>query len=232
MRKILFIITICVLGLSAYAQDTTKAKQHNNEFGIDITGFFKQYLNIGNSSQFPESYTPTYYLTYRRHFSCGNLRVQVGGDYVNDQVPGDNSQDTNIGYTRGYSLNASLGWEFFNNLSKKWQVFYGADMQTSLVYSNSNATNEAGQGYLYGRISKTEIIGFAPLLGIRFKLTKRLSILTEASYSVNCEKVFNGTFYVLTPGSTATLPPTSSQRYTMTYTTFSQPLDVFIDFTI
>lgn len=228
MKKLSLIIAICIMGLSVFAQDTTK--HYRNEFGIDVTGFLKQYLNFGNSQQYPTVYTPTYYLTYRRHFSGFNFRLAIGGDFTNNQVPSGYSNDSIMNYSRGYSLYASLGWEFYSNLSKKWQVYYGADLRTSLVYSNSDANNDMGPSYEIGSISKTQTITFAPLLGIRFKITRRLSILTEASYGINWEKIFNGTFYVLLPGGTGPLPPTSSQQYSQMFSSFSQPLSVFIDF--
>jgi|SRR5580698_9520112 len=89
MKKLSFIIGLCIVSLSINAQDTTKTKQHLNEFGIDATGFLKQYLNFGQQNS--SYYIPTYYLTYRRYFGCGNLRVQLGGSYTNDQLPNNYS---------------------------------------------------------------------------------------------------------------------------------------------
>lgn len=239
MKRIPLIIALCFIGLSTFAQDTTKVKQHLNEFGIDVTGFLKEYLNFGVSDPalYSPSYTPTYYLTYRRHFNCGNLRVQVGGSYSNNQISSNYNSDTNRYYEKGYSINTSIGWEFYDNLGKKWQVFYGADLRGSYVYSNnddntSGVVTANGSLFFNGWLSKTQIYGLAPLLGIRFKLTKRLSILTETSYTFNWEYDFNGTYYVASPGATGPAPHTTSQKNTKIYSTFSQPLSIFFDFTI
>src|SRR5580692_3400759 len=115
MKKLSFIIWLCNVSLSIKAKDNTKTKQHFNEFGIDATGFLKQYLNFGQQNS--SYYIPTYYLTYRRYFGCGNLRVQLGGSYTNDQLPNNYSTDTNKYYDRGYSFSGSVGWEFYDNLS-------------------------------------------------------------------------------------------------------------------
>jgi hypothetical protein len=232
MKKLVLIIALFILGFSSFAQDTVKAKppsQHLNEFGIDATGFLKQYLDFNNSTTY---YTPTYYLTYRRHFKCGNLRVAVGGGFTDNQITPSFSTDTNLKfYNQGYFLYANIGWEFYNNLSKKWQVFYGADFRTSLIYSKGDYQYNIG-GYAQGNESQTQIYAIAPLLGIRFKLTKWLSILTEASLSFNWEQDINGTFYIPLPGAIQPAPSNNNQFLVKMYSSFSQPLSVFIDFTI
>ncbi len=237
MKKLSLITAMCMLGLSVFAQDTTKTKRHLNEFGIDATGFLRQYLNIGSSQQYPEYYNPTYYLTYRRHFKAGNLRAAIGGDFHNNQIPIDrfsNLDSTNNKYyDKGNSFYAAIGWEFYNNLSKRWQVFYGIDLQTTLLFEKNEFEYDNG-GYATGYDSRTQIYGVAPLLGIRFQLTKRLSILTETSYSINTEKDNSNTFYTPIPGFIQQLPPPTSttQKLTKSYTSFEEPISVFIDFTL
>jgi hypothetical protein len=202
-----------------------------NEFGIDATGFLKEFLNIGSSSQYPEYYYPAYYLTYRRHFTAGNLRVAIGGDAYNNQIAPSFTNDSNKYYDKGYSLYAAIGWEFYDNLSKRWQVFYGMDFRTILVFDKNDYQSSNGY-YANGTDMRTQIFALAPLLGIRFKLTKRLSILTETSYSINTEKDYTNTFYTALPGATPPAPASISQKLTKMYTSFSQPLSVFLDFTI
>ena len=222
-----------MLGLSAFAQDTTKTKQHLNEFGIDATGFLKAYLNIGNSQQYPVYYNPTYYLTYRRHFSAGNLRISVGGDFYNNEVAPIYNNDSTIYHNKGNSFYATVGWEFYSNLNKRWQVFYGMDLRTAMVFQK-NEQGYTNGGYVEGSDSRTQDYALAPFLGIRFKITKRISILTETSYSINTEKDYNNTFFNPIPGVIQQGPPPvpTNQKLTKVYSLYSQPLEVFIDFTI
>ncbi len=201
---------------------------------MDVTGFLKQYLNFGSSQYL--SYFPTYNLTYRRHFNSGNLRAKIGGSYSDNQVAPINSNDSTKYYDLASSLYQSIGWEFCENLSKRWQVFYGADARTSVVFSKGNQEYE-NDYYVYGESSRAQVFAIAPLLGIRFRLTKRLSILTEASYSINWEKDNSNTYYTLVPSPIPPYPPPTApksvtQSLTKTYTAFSQPLSVFIDFTL
>ena len=60
--------------------------QHKNEFGIDVTGTIRFFTKFQNTSDY--SYTPTYYLTYRRYFDPGNIRFGFGGDFSNLEVAG------------------------------------------------------------------------------------------------------------------------------------------------
>lgn len=83
MKKTIFSILLAAWTISATAQDSTaiKAPQKNyhNEFGLDATGFFRQFLSF-NDQQFTSAYlySPTYYVTYRRYFKGGNIRFAIG----------------------------------------------------------------------------------------------------------------------------------------------------------
>jgi len=227
MKKPTLIIAMCIMVLYGFAQDTTR--HYRNEFGLDATGFLKQFLNFDNNQQLTTTYTPTYYLTYRRHFSGVNLRIAVGGSFMNNQLAPPYPSDSTKYFDQGYSLYASIGFEFYSNLTKKWQVYYGLDFRTSIIYSKDDYQFQ-NNFYVQGEEAKSEIFGIAPFLGIRFKLTKRLSILTEASYSVNWEQDNSGNFYTALAGATPPAPPNTNQKLIKMYSSFYQPLSVFIDF--
>ncbi len=230
MKKLLLITYICFIGLSSFAQDTTKVNKHPNEFGIDVTGFIKQFLNF-NTSQFPTYYSPTYYLTYRRYFGCGNLRVEIGGDFMNNQVAPENTTDSNKYYDRSSSLYLSVGWEFYTNIGKRWQIFYGADFRPSFTYSKNDVMFWNG-GYAQGQETQTQVYSVAPLLGVRLKLTKRLSILTETSYSIIYEQDNTKTYFTPLSGAPLPAPVPTSQKLTKMFSSYAQPLSLFLDFRI
>jgi hypothetical protein len=232
MKTSPFIIAMCFIGFSSFAQDTIKAKpQHLNEFGIDVTGFLRQFINI-NTSSFPsEPYSPTYYLTYRHHFSCGNFRIGVRADFNNSTIPPQFPNDSNKYYLKTYSLNAFIGWEFYTNLGRHWQVFYGADFRPSLTYYENDYEN-SNNYYVEGSETQAQIYGIAPFLGIRFKLTKRLSILTETSYAINWEQDMNKTYYTPLAGATSPAPTPVNQKTTKMYSSYSAPLSIFITFAL
>src|SRR5690348_16042423 len=124
MKKIFIACLFASVSLVSVAQhDTTTTKQYHNEFGIDATSFIKQFFNF-NQQQFQAYYTPVYYLSYRRFFRTGDIRAAIGGSFLNNQSVGNNyGNDSTIYTNKDYSLDVRIGWEFFNNLSKHWQVF-------------------------------------------------------------------------------------------------------------
>jgi len=232
MKKLLLMAVMSAAMLPMFAQqDTTKAKpQHLNELGVDATEFLKQFLNLNTGSNLQRYYVPIYYLTYRHHFGCGNLRIGVGADFQNSTIPAYVPGDINTYYAKSYSLNAFVGWEWYTKLSRRWEVFYGADFRPSLT-SNRNDNQYSSNYYTTGNESQSQIYGIAPFLGFKFKLSKRLSILTETSYAVNWEQDMNKTYYTALPGATLPAPTGTDQKTTKMYSNFTAPLSVFIDFT-
>jgi len=218
--------------LSTFAQDSAATKKmYRNEFGIDATGFLKQFLNFNQQQQFSNSYFPTYYLTYRRYFKCGNIRFAAGGDFSNAEVPPAFTGDNNKYHNISQSVNARIGWEFVNELSKHWLVYYGFDFRPSTVYSKNDATFWNG-GYASGRETKTQIYGLAPVLGFRFKITDRLSILTEASFSINTQKDIQRTYYTPVSSLYPAMPDDGPNTTKKIFSSFGQPLSIFIVFKI
>jgi hypothetical protein len=236
MKKFILVTTLCLTGFLAVAQDTIKKKQYNNEFGFDATPFIKQFLNF-SQTQFPEYYTPTYYLTYRRFFANGDIRAAIGASFANNEsLPSNSNADTVVLNDKTYSISARVGWEWFDNLGKRWQVFYGIDFLADYQYNkgddNEWETTNTGNTYFVGVESTTQIFGLAPILGIRLKLTKRLSLLTETSYSLNWEQDNSKNYYILTSGQGPTLPDSSTPTVKKLYTSFSQPVSLFVTFRI
>jgi hypothetical protein len=183
MKKLFICFVISLFSLISNAQDLTGKPKNNNEFGIDATGFVKQFLNF-NQSIGAFNYIPTYYLTYRRYLTPGNVRFAIGGDFVNQNIPPVLAKDSNKYNLNAYGFGARLGWEFYNDLSQRWQVFYGVDLNATYTYSKNDASYWSGN-YAIGMEKKMEAYGLAPVLGFRFKLNNRLNLVTEANYSIN-----------------------------------------------
>ena len=221
------------------AQDTTIVRKRNNEFGIDATPFIKQFLNFSQGSQYapPETYVPTYYLTYRHYFSNGNLRAAIGGNFENTSTLGWQSwNDTVLYKTISYNFNARIGWEFTNKLGKKWNVFYGLDFLANYSYSKSDSPNSLDNigNYLYvdGTITNTLVVAIAPMLGIKLNITKRLSLSTETSYSINWEQDNNNTYWREVSPQAPYIQGKPSPTERKVYSTFYEPVSLFIEFAI
>ena len=230
MKKVKLIImfsSILLLVQNALSQDDS-TDLYKNELGLDVTGTIRFFTKFQNSSDY--SYTPTYFLTYRRYFSKCNIRLGIGGGVSNQEIPSPYGDSSIYNYNSS-SFDSRLGCEFKSELTKRWQVFYGLDFR----FSFGNTKNEAAffnGNYANGFESHFTTIGFAPILGFRFKLNDRMSLLTEANFSFNMSRYYkNRDFYTPLQGS----PPIADKFSPDTksfYTQFAQPIAIYFVFNI
>jgi hypothetical protein len=228
MKKIILAIILGSLILTASGQDTTKTKFYRTELGIDATGFIKQFLNFG-TTQYPEYYNPTYFITYRCHFKVGNIRFAVGGNYSDHDINPISDLDSNKYHYRSYSFDTRIGWEFITKLSKRWQVFYGLDFKPSYTYTKNDATCWNG-GYSNGNENNSTNYGFSPLLGFRFNVTKRICISTEANFTILLRQTESRKYYIPVTSTNPPKPDVKSPTYKEITTSFNQPLSLFFTF--
>ncbi|MFD1551014.1 hypothetical protein DNU06_04565 [Putridiphycobacter roseus] len=186
----LWSISICLfLGTGqAFSQNEKAAADwetvRHHEIGLDATGFIKKFTNITGESDFQY---PIYQFTYRYKMNVGNIRFGAGGLYAENEFQNLYYGDSTIRKRFTKTLNLRLGWEFKTDISKRWQAFYGVDFRASYgQFRDDNYTYE--YQYSLGREYNTETIGIAPLLGFRFKITPRLSLTTEANFSISMTK--------------------------------------------
>ena len=227
LEKSTFVLFFILLSSLAKAQADEAPGEFKNEFGVDITGairFFTQFQSSGDYN-----YSPQYYLTYRRLMKPGNIRFGIGGDYDNFESPGAVGDPATYSYNFR-SLDLRLGWEFKSSLTPKWEVFYGLDVRTSYTRLNDEALF-FNAGYAVGADAKSNIIGLAPLLGFRFKINDRMSLLTEVSLSINSMKQDVKNTYIPLAGfgekEDEVAPTTNS-----VFMSFSQPVSIFLVFNI
>lgn len=227
MKKLILIAVICSLAWSANAQDSTQSNNYKNEFGLDVTGFLQQFLYM-NGSQFPNYYTPVYYLTYRRHIGKCNLRAAIGGLYYHQPFESPFINDQNEYERNTQQFDLRVGWEWTSEISRRWQAFYGLDYRQGFMHDYNDAPYW-NAGYANGRESTTISYGIAPVLGIRFRLNERISLSTEASLNCRFETYENRRFFLSTdPNSYPPLPDVVDPKVTSFQTSFAQPLSVFL----
>lgn len=226
-------IILAACNMSVFAQDTTgRTKGYRNEFGIDASGFFKQFVNL-NYQQYNPYYSPTYYLTYRRHFKNSNLRIGIGGEYKYADQPTGMYGNTTTYTNTDLAADIRIGYEMFSNINRRWQVFYGVDARPSISYNkNENQYwNNPSAGYVNGMVTVAQTYGIAPLLGFRFRITERFSLLTESSLSINFFKQSSTQFF--NPVSNQYSPkPDVRSRTTKVYSSLTQPVSLFVAFDI
>lgn len=221
-------ISCLLLTHQCLAQKDSVAK-YRNELGIDVLGTIRFFKFPGASDVY--SYTPNYFLTYRRYFDRGNIRFGVGGEISKSEQP--HPFGAQVTYDRLLnSMDSRFGWEFKSVLTKRWQVFYGIDFGYSILNFKNEASYFSG-GYAVGTESHAKTYSLAPVLGFRFKLTDRISLLTEANFSFNVSKSYkNRNFYTIyLPGYLEKPDHVTVDTWSI-YTQFTQPLAIYFLFNI
>ena len=211
------------------AQDTLKPVRRN-ELGLDFTPLIKFYLNVGNNST-SLPYQPVYYLTYRYHFKKSNIRCAIGGDYADSEASSPYSGDTKTYHNTSHALYFRIGYERFENLSKRWQIFYGIDFRPSVIYEKNDAPYWNG-GYANGVEDQTVSLGIAPLLGLRFRINNRVSILTESSYQLNKNNSWQKRYFIPVDNSYPAIPGSPKTKSQSVNTTFIFPMALVLTFDI
>ncbi len=172
-------------------------------------------------------------LTYRHYFKNGNLRAGIGGNsYYNEFSSPYNGDSLNKKfYTRRYNASLRIGYEFVQELSRRWQVYYGADLTANYAHERSDSPSW-NAGYASGYESTSKSLGMAPVLGIRFRINQRLSLITESSFLVYYSQSTSYRYYL--PISHAYPDKKSEPKSTQKAigTSFSNPLSLILTITI
>ena len=233
LSTFVFIVGITFSQVKSDKSDTNKV--YKNELGVDVTGFFRRFFPVIQTDYYGQYYyieSPAYYLTYRRHFKGGNIRGGIGGDFSRRDVKNYyNTTDTKKYFSLNQSISTRLGWEFTNELSKKWQVYYGLDLKFSKQYYSTNGYY-FNADYITGYEYTAQKYGIAPLLGFRFKLTNRLSLTTEACLTVNFENSYSERTFTPTSNLYPSKNKEVTPRMNSISSNFTQPLSVILTFDI
>lgn len=222
--RIVLCTAILAMTFGLRGQDTLPVKKYRHEFGLDFTPFLKFYVDF---SQNGYNYQPAYYLTYRYHFKKSNIRAAIGGNFSTRDISSPFSTDTHTYTDKAYSYNFRIGYEFFENLSRRWQVYYGLDFRPGYSYEKNDAPYWNG-GYANGSENQSANYGIAPVLGLRFKPAKRIGIITEASFQYTISRGSSQRYYIPVNSSYPALPNDPVQKSKSAFTSFSFPLAIVV----
>lgn len=226
MKTFKAILVLLVVSNSITAQDSLRKERRRNELGLDLTAFIKYYFNFAQSATSPIYNTP-YYLQYRFHLkSNNNIRAGVGGGYSETETSSPYTDDQTKYKNTQQSLYYRLGFEHFENISPKFQVFYGLDLLSG-NYLQKNDASYWNAGYANGFENKFVSYGAAPLLGIRYKLNKRLSIFTESSFQISLSESSQRRYYIPVSNAYTPLPDAKTTSKSIN-TSFNFPLFIAV----
>lgn len=182
--RVLLIIALLASRLITSAQSENPNRVHRHEVGVDATsmiGYYVAHAGVGEPFYLPSS---PYMFTYRYHLRKFNIRFGAGGaaSDIEREATWYGSQPGETYHDKRSELALRLGIEHAQELTKRWQVYYGIDFRPDWEVSN-NGWTFSNAGYRHARRSSAQTLAGAAVLGIRFRITPRFSLLTEGSFA-------------------------------------------------
>lgn len=218
-----------IASITLYGQDSLRTHKKRHQIGVDLTSFLKYYVNFSQEINNAYRNTP-YYVQYRFHLkSDNNIRAAIGGGFSEIETASPYTTGPAKYKNKQQAINYRIGFEHFENLSSRFQVFYGLDLHSGVSHAKNEASSFGG-GYANGYETKTTFYGASPLLGVRFYINKRLSLFTESSFQVNINETWEKRFYTPVDNSfppIADSPKTTSKSVS---SIFNFPLFIVLAF--
>ena len=230
MKKASLIILISLITLSLLSQEVDIDKDRfKNEIGIDVTDFFQQYFSLNQNTLIGNN-DPIFILNYKRYFSKGSLRFALGGRYYYEDLLPPASEDSNTYSFKSFYFNFRIGWEAHKRVNNKWQISYGSDLRLSHLTSE-NDMQYYSNVFASGSNDKVLVLGVCPFLGIKYKLTNRIYLSTEASFSLVYEETKTTKYYTATsPYSGAELEDEKMPIKHKIYSYYDHPLSIILTY--
>lgn len=171
------IIALCIHIPAAGQKDSVNIKF--TELGFNATAFVNQYLDFGDDSG---ELTSPYILTFEKRLGRFGFRTGIGIDGNRDKEEPENGLNTsptlNIAEIQ---LNLRAGWVNYINLSRRWDLKWGADL--AFGYDDSRnwteVTNFFGEHVKNTNTQLTWNFGINPFVFAQFHLADRFSLGTE-----------------------------------------------------
>jgi hypothetical protein len=199
MKSFKALIFIVFITMNVYSQENKEEKNYPNEIGIGVTNLLKttfiiyqSYYEDANffstymSSDF--NYNNPYDITYNYNFKKFTLRGGYGQLIYNDKTHYSYNQNGQIQNSyedindkdQEYYFRAGIQKNV--DISKSWQYYYGLDAIGGIASGSLGDKYVNNMDYtIYKTSQHGYTYGGGPFLGIRWKLNRRLSLVTETS---------------------------------------------------
>ncbi|MDB4286124.1 hypothetical protein N9933_02370 [bacterium] len=86
--------------------------------------------------------------------------------------------------TSMYEVSGDIGYERHIPVMNRWALYYGGDLGTFFNRSNRERDN-TGQNKFMGQSVTSRGLPLSPLLGVRFKVNSRISLVTETKFFIS-----------------------------------------------
>lgn len=197
MKKLFALSLLLVCFVSIHAQGNEEPdKVYNHQLSLNATNFISNYLTFNNNAIVSNS---PYIVAYKYLENGKGLRAGVGVNFANTKQNPNNGQTSVKTNTMGLDLR--LGYESQFNLSKHWLFYLGLDAVYAYDLSRTVTTSVQGFPPTPQEISSDNEsfnAGAGPVLGLEFKINKRISLNTETTayfiYRENRRRITNPNF--------------------------------------
>lgn len=181
MKKTTLLFFVFILTLNTFGQtvksDTTK-KEFKNIIAINVSPLLRQFFNNTTYNYYYYNYFPIA-ISYRRIFKSNAIKLSIGADLnTGNQTTNDTLGTSNA----RNNYNVRVGYEHYMYLGKRWHWYIGADLIGGYAFNKYKNSYDANS-YTEDK-SKEYYLGAAPVLGIVFNITNRMSISSESWYDV------------------------------------------------
>ncbi len=165
-KSILFFLFTCMLISKLEAQESKPLK---NSIGINVTSLLSEVISIGDNKN-----TDKFNILYTHYGSKSNFRIGVNAFY-NKESENNILIGSGITALTEQAYKIRMGFEKRNDLSHKFNFTYGID--ALYIYEASNSEAESG----FENTNTINSIGLGPVLRFEYKLSKRISLMTEST---------------------------------------------------
>ncbi len=191
LKTLLLVLMLNVFNVIAQNDSTygNKKLYFQNQIGINATNFIKQFLSLNSASLgAPSSYDFNYKLLVgwnSKSTLLAGLRTGVG--YTTSSKNSNNITDGTSRNSDNNSFAWRIGAELQQKISKSWLVYYGVDFVRTVSENNTQSVINNGSTFNPNLVTTTstdnsKIIGWGPVIGVQFRVTKRICLATEASF--------------------------------------------------
>lgn len=214
MKKYLFYALLLISVTSTLqAQQKDSITVYRNDIGFNTTILLNGILNTPTYGTYPD--VPLDLLYKRQLKSNKALRLGINAS-IDNQTQQTNLTTGQDNQFQSVELNLIAGKEWQSILSKRWIWYGGADIIPQLTYSKAERVRT--EIVEYQSFSTSYGISLRPFLGIRFAVSKRLYLSTEAFLNANYStKKYSDATYNVSTNEIITQNSTTATNYSVKF---------------
>jgi hypothetical protein len=174
MALTLFAIVITNVTDAQNAETNNKVKKITHEIGVQSNTLIKQILPFGGSGGSENPYLLAYHFMNTKN----NIGARLHLGYLSATSANGNLNNSSKSNTQNF--NGKLGVESAKNLTKGFNLFYGADFAYSASKSSTTNTQISFDTTINDTKNTTVLYGGGVGMRLTYNITKQLSIGTES----------------------------------------------------